>query len=274
MIEEVVPGIYTSDHPVAEGKNGIVFGDRAVLAIDTGNSPEDGQAMVEFIRAQGREPDWLLLTHGHGDHVGGGPAFGNCLVFAHHDASDTIRRTVLRERREGSADTADAGVPWPAVTFAGDLRLDLGGRHVRCFHTPGHSADSICAYVEEDRVLFGGDTAVTGIVPAFGDGDSRLLEATLRRLAGVPAEILVAGHGPVLRGRNRIHDWLLWMAGYLAAVRDYVERAHQSGVTEEAIVQSLDFGRFIGGRLPPERHGMLRRHQNTARAMLRELART
>ena len=41
-----------------------------------------------------------------------------------------------------------------------------------------------CALLEEDRVLCGGDTVVTGIVPAIADGDSRLLEATLRRLRG------------------------------------------------------------------------------------------
>lgn len=275
MIEELLPGIYTSDHPVAAGKNGIVFGRRAVLAIDTGNSFEDGQTMVGFIRVHGRSPDWLVLTHGHGDHILGGAAFTGSLVFAHDQAPDTIRRELTRRaaRRAGTVEALDAGLPWPTVTFDGTLRLDLGGRHARCFHTPGHSADSICVFVEEDAVLFGGDTAVTGIVPAFGDGDSRTLEATLRTLAALPAAVLVAGHGPVLRGRERIGSWLTWLADYLAAVRDHVAREAQAGNAPGEIVAAIDFDSFVGGRLPRDAHNMVRRHQNTAATMLDELRR-
>lgn len=274
MIEEVLAGVYCSDHPVAEGKNGIVFGTRYVLVVDTGNAPADGERMAAFIRSRGRRPDWVALTHGHGDHVRGAPAFAGAPVVAHALVERSLARLAespASGQRTPSPAAAAGLIPPPAVTFSHELRLDLGGRHVRLFHTPGHSADSVCLLLEEDEVLFGGDTAVTGIVPAFGDGSGRQLEATLRRLAEVPARVLVPGHGPLVRGRERVREWLTWMAEYLAAVREYVERARRAGRPEAVIVQALDFESFVGGRLPAARHGMVRRHQDTARTLLREL---
>jgi cyclase len=275
VIEEIAAGIFTSDHPVADGKNGIVFGERVTLCIDTGNGPDDGRRMVELVRAQGRRADWLALTHAHADHVLGGSAFGESLVFGHALVRPGVERELPRlAERLGVPEAAARGaLPWPVVTFTQEIRLDMGGRHARLFHAPGHSPDSSCVLVEEDGVLFGGDTAVTGIVPAFGSGSSRALEATLRLLADVPAAVLVPGHGPVLRGRARIREWLAWMAEYIAGVRRYVEDGVRAGQSEDELAEQLDFDSFIQGRLEREPHGMVRRHQNTARALFKELRR-
>jgi glyoxylase-like metal-dependent hydrolase (beta-lactamase superfamily II) len=45
-------------------------------------------------------------------------------------------------------------------------RLDLGGRTLQVFHTPGHTPDSICLFDEENGLLFGGDTYNTGPIYA------------------------------------------------------------------------------------------------------------
>jgi cyclase len=194
------------------------------LSIDTGNGPEDGEAMVDFIRTRGRTPDWLALTHSHGDHVQGGPAFQGATIFGHAKLADALEASIARRAASAGVpiEQLRAATPFPAVSLEGVARLDLGGRHVRLFGTPGHSHDSLCAFLEEDGVLFGGDTAVTGIVPAFTSGSSTEMEASLRVLATLPAEVLIPGHGPVLRGRERVRSWLTWMANYLAAVRGHV----------------------------------------------------
>ena len=54
MLTEVAPGVFGVDHRVAAGKNGIVSGERAALAIDTGHYPDERQAMADFIRARER----------------------------------------------------------------------------------------------------------------------------------------------------------------------------------------------------------------------------
>ncbi len=165
MLIEVASGIFAADHRVAEGKNAVIIGARAALAIDTGSNPEEGQALADLIRTQNRVPDRLLYSHGHGDHIFGSSAFLDAEVFA---AVGTP--AVMRRQRWWGSDRPPP-VAWPTVTFAGDLYLDLGGKTVHVFPTPGHSPDGVAALVMEDRVLIAGDTVVTGIVPAGGDGD-------------------------------------------------------------------------------------------------------
>jgi glyoxylase-like metal-dependent hydrolase (beta-lactamase superfamily II) len=272
MFSEIVPGVFAVEHQVAEGKNGILFSRRGAVAIDGGNYPEEGQAMAEFIRARGETPDRLILTHGHGDHVLGAAALAGGEVIAHARTPEVIRRQVpaWAARWGESEEQVEARIVRPTITFTEELRLDLGDRSLRLFPTPGHSEDGICVYLEEERLLFAGDTVVTGIVPAIGDGDSRELEASLQRLAGMEIEILVAGHGPVLQGREKVREWLQWLASYLAGVRAFVLEELGQGRDPVTIADSADYARFVGDRLPAEKHGMPKRHRNTVVKILEE----
>jgi cyclase len=272
MFTEIAPNIFSVDHQVAEGKNGILFGARGALAIDAGNYPEEGQAVAAFIRERGAAPNRLALTHGHGDHILGGGAFRDAEIYAHAATPAVIRRQIpaWAERSGESAAQVEARLIWPTVTYTDELWISLGDRHVHFFPTPGHSEDGVCAYVLEDRVLFAGDTVVTGIVPAIGDGDSRQLEASLRRLAAMEIDVLVAGHGPVFHGRERIREWLHWLAAYLVGVRAAVQRSLDAGQQPEAVADAVTFERHIGDRLPVEKHGMPRRHRNTVMKIVEE----
>ena len=69
MFTEIAAGVFSAEHQVAEGKNALVFGRRGALAIDGWTYEKEGQAMADFMRAKGYEPNRLALTHGHGDHV-------------------------------------------------------------------------------------------------------------------------------------------------------------------------------------------------------------
>ena len=251
-------------HRLVDGKNAIVFGDRGALAIDACNFADEGQAMAAFIRQRGRAPDRLALTHAHGDHILGSGAFRGADVYAHVAAPYTIEQhlPVWADRYfDGSRAAAEAAITRPNVLFDSQLRLELGRKKVRLFAAAGHSPDSACAFVEEDRVLCGGDTVVTGIVPAIADGDSRLLEATLRELADLDVEVLIPGHGSVIFGAPAIAEQLHWMVAYLSGVRSFVAQALAAGEPAEQVPLAADYGRFVGDRLPLEPHGMLRRHR-------------
>ena len=265
MVEQVAPGVFAVPQSVVEGKNGVVVGRRAALAIDTGNDDRDGQALVDVLREHGHAPHRLVLTHGHGDHILGGRPFREAEVFAHERCPDVMRRHVpaLAERygRPGLADE----LAWPTVTFSDELRIDLGGKTVHLFPAPGHSPDGTAAFVPEDGVLFGADTAVTGIVPAINDGDSALLIRSLRKLGDLGAEVLVPGHGPIVRGRAEVRAALAWSVEYLEGLRAFLRGCPD--------VEAADYDRFVGDRFPPERHNMLKRHRDVATKIVQELAR-
>jgi cyclase len=272
MFSELAPGVFSVDHRVVEGKNGIILGGRSALAIDSGSEPEEGLAMAEFIRARGYAPNRLALTHGHGDHLLGGAAFADAEVFAHARAPEVIRRQIpaWADRAGMSAEAMEARLLHPTITFAGDLRIDLGGKRVRFLHTPGHSDDGVSLYVEEDRLLFAGDTVVTGIVPAIGDGDSRVLQASLNALASLEIDVLVPGHGPVLFGQEAVRECLAWLQEYLERIRTFVSEELRRGSDPETVADAAEYARFVGDRFLPDRHGMLRRHRNTVAKILEE----
>lgn len=273
MATEIAPGIFITEHQVADGKNGIIFGERAVLAIDAGTYPEEGQVMADFIRSRGREPDRMALTHGHPDHVLGSGVFIGAEVIAHTLCVAEIERLLpaMAQRINLSSQEVAARIAWPTLTFSGELRLDLGGKRVRLFPTPGHSQDGISVYVEEDRVLIAGDAVVTGIVPAIGAGDSRILEATLHKLLALDIEVIVPGHGEVVRGADQVGDWLQWIIGYLSGVRAFVKDALDRSLAPQDIAHQVDYDAFIGNRLPRERHNMPKRHIDTVNKIIEEL---
>lgn len=83
-------------------------------------------------------PKYILLTHGHGDHVSGVDSvksFFKAPVVAH-----------------------------PSCSFKHDIdvsdgqKLDLGGIFIECLYSPGHSKDSIIYHLSDDSAIFTGDT--------------------------------------------------------------------------------------------------------------------
>ncbi len=272
-ITEAAPGIYSFDHDRADGKNAIIFSQRGAVAVDMGDSDRVGQGMADFIRAQGYQPDRVILTHGHDDHVLGGAAFAGSEVYAHVNMPAVARRDLRRiaDRRSISYEALLQQVLWPTVMYRDELFLDLDDKHLHLFPTPGHSEDGISVYVEEDRLLVAGDSVVTGIIPAFGDGDSRVLQATLGKLLAWDIEILIPGHGAVIHGAAQVQDALRWSLNYLSRVQSAVQGMIRDGLREqETICERIDYETFVGDRLPADHHGMLTRHRNTVIKMITE----
>ena len=97
-------------------------------------------------------------------------------------------------------------------------------------HTPGHTSNHVCFWLEEERALFTGDHimgwSTTVITPP--DGDMRSYFESLHKVAALPAAVLWPTHGaPVLEARPFIDAFVAHRlereAGVLAAVRDGVD---------------------------------------------------
>lgn len=89
-------------------------------------------------------------------------------------------------------------------TFGDGETLDVPGRP-RSVHAPGHTPGSAALFFESRRVLLTGDALVTRnpltgrigpqIMPAGLNGDSAQALRSLDNLAGLTADVLLAGHG-------------------------------------------------------------------------------
>ena len=152
--------------------------------VDTGiaSSPRDG--MAPALEALGRRIEdvrWILLTHGHIDHVGGAHALwemtGRKAEVVIHEADAPMlrsRRAHVEEYaagrgrylgdRDGEAKVAAvgqaviAGEMEPTRLVRGGEVLSLGGDvSVSVHHIPGHTPGSVAYVVDGQRSVFVGD---------------------------------------------------------------------------------------------------------------------
>ncbi|WP_433352232.1 MBL fold metallo-hydrolase [Microtetraspora malaysiensis] len=177
-----------------------------VIVVDPGPD-HDGHLRRVAGHLDGRRVAAVLLTHGHDDHSGGALRFAE-MVKAPVRALDPRHRL----GDEGLGD--------------GDV-IDLDGLEIRVVGTPGHSSDSLCFWLPEDRAILTGDTILgRGTTVIAPDGDLADYLRSLDRLrAGAEilnAEALLPGHGPVLADPVRVLD------EYIAHRRQRLDQIRQA----------------------------------------------
>ena len=134
----------------------------------------------------------ILCTHSHPDHSPG--AF--MLQQRMANAGGSVRIHGL-----ASADTAaEHSVFVPDAAIADGERFHVGGVTIRAIHTPGHAANHVCFFVEEDRLLISGDHILNGSTTIVGppDGDMRDYLDSLARLAALDSAFILPAHGHVI----------------------------------------------------------------------------
>ncbi|MGE0311154.1 MAG: MBL fold metallo-hydrolase [Lautropia sp.] len=203
--ERVVPllrhlGRLTAPNPgrmTGPGTNTYVIGDAAsgYVVIDPG-PPID--AHIERLHAHvGDRLSLILCTHSHPDHSPGAFMLQRRLA----DAGVAVRIHGL-----ASAPTAAEHSRFvPDEPIADDARFAAGGVTIRAVHTPGHAANHVCFFVEEDRLLFSGDHILNGSTTIVGppDGDMRDYLASLARLDTLDAAFILPAHGHVIGSPSR-----------------------------------------------------------------------
>ena len=78
--------------------------------------------------------------------------------------------------------------------------IEAAGMTFRVIETPGHSPGSVCYYLEDEHLLFAGDTLFAGSIGRSdlpgGDYDD-LIRSIMDKLMGLPGETdVICGHGP------------------------------------------------------------------------------
>jgi ribonuclease/clavin/mitogillin len=83
--------------------------------------------------------------------------------------------------------------------------LDAGSVKLQILHTPGHSPESFCFYLEDEGVLFTGDTILGGTTTAVQDLGAYL--RSLERLKALPnLKVICPGHGHLLHNPEEVID--------------------------------------------------------------------
>ncbi|MEZ4524169.1 MAG: MBL fold metallo-hydrolase [Thermomicrobiales bacterium] len=157
----------------------LIEGEKDVAVLDTGMGVGDFYGLVRSL--SDRSPI-VLQSHAHWDHVGATAQFERVLV---HPAEAKDLERSYSDEDLASWFTADKlrGIPYPegfdpsllripGATATGMLnhgdRIDLGGRELEIYHTPGHSPGGITIFDPSSGLLFPGDALNLGPLYLFG----------------------------------------------------------------------------------------------------------
>ncbi|WVW84727.1 hydroxyacylglutathione hydrolase [Kwoniella bestiolae CBS 10118] len=139
--------------------------------------PYDATKISNAAKEHGVEVTSLITTHHHDDHSG-----GNTKFLSLHPGLKAYG---------GSKQSPGTNV----IVKEGDTFKIGQDIDVKCYHTPCHTQDSICFYVEDKKTgekgVFTGDTLFLAGCGRFFEGTPEEMHAALTKLSTLPEDTLV-----------------------------------------------------------------------------------
>lgn len=133
----------------------------------------------------GYTPKAILITHGHADHITAAPKLEEKYQLKRH-------------------------------MYESECEMDLIGFKWKVIYTPGHTSDSCCYYLEDEKILFSGDTLFQG---TFGKIDrdtgdyEQIKNSLMTKLFTLPDNVTaLPGHGePTDIGWEKKNNAIFWI---------------------------------------------------------------
>jgi cyclase len=130
----------------------------------------------------------------------------------------------------------------PTITVEDRLTLNRGGRIIDIRHLgKGHTGADLVVHLPKEGILVTGDLVVAP-VPLVGNPQSHIREwgATLEKILALRPNIIVPGHGPVMRDTSYTRT----LAEMFAYISRQTEAAVARGESLEQVRQSIDLAEF------------------------------
>ena len=254
-IIELETGVFARLH---EGLTnaGIIVGDDSVLIIDSLRVPSFARDLIKDVKDITDKPiQFVIDTHSHWDHSWGNEEFPDATIIGHKNCyaemidvewNEQWRKKVTSSNDPWSEEGNIVNITPPNMTFETSMQLYFGGRELDLkYFGRAHTSGDIYIHLPKEKIVFTGDVAQDGGVPYLGDCYPVDWPDTDNKLAALPIERFMSGHGPIgdhkaLEGaRDFIHNLV---DSVKSAIADGQNSVHAS---EAVIAQlTLEYGNW------------------------------
>lgn len=239
---------------------GVVAGPQWAVLIDTLALPDETLSIREFVEHELNVPiRYVINTHYHADHAWGNCFFPGATIIAHANCRDLLEEMgmpSLEAAQKHNPALRQVKIVLPQMTFIdGDMTLRVGKKNLIISTSFGHSNDGISVLVEEDRILFAGDSFMP--VPHVVDGDIDDNIATIKNIGKMGLENIVQGHGDIIL-RGEIEAAVKDNINYLTTIRKKVKaisrRKNAEELLEDITIEECGKSRVLLGGLARALH--------------------
>lgn len=269
---QLTPDLWVMQSAMYSMNSGIWLRKGVACLIDPGVLPAEIEHIAAFLESHAAIPQFLILTHGHWDHVLGARRFPGVPIMAHASYAEEMakRRTGIQRYlatwgRDQHIITADAPFepPQPTHVVTEEMSLNVGDLVIRAIHTPGHAPDHLALYQPEAATLWAGDMLSDREIPYISDAFAAY-ERTLTTIATYEIRALIPGHGQPTTHPAEIQRRIATDRHYLANLRTSITEAIQQNCALEETV-----ARCTG--LPIPYSGEEQSHQRNVESVYAEL---
>ena len=246
-IIELETGVFARLH---EGLTnaGIIVGDDSVLIIDSLRVPSFARDLIKDVKDITDKPiQFVIDTHSHWDHSWGNEEFPDATIIGHKNCyaemidvewNEQWRKKVTSSNDPWSEEGNIVNITPPNMTFETSMQLYFGGRELDLkYFGRAHTSGDIYIHLPKEKIVFTGDVAQDGGVPYLGDCYPVDWPDTDNKLAALPIERFMSGHGPIgdhkaLEGaRDFIHNLVDSVKSAIADGQNSVQ-ASESGIAQ------------------------------------------